>query len=222
LLDATPRGNAPVGYKWFRNNVLLLGENAAQFLVSTAGIYKVEIDYGNNCIATDSVLIEYDNPVSVQNTELFQCEPVANGRATFNLFNAEAAVIKGDPLLRIYSFHKTLADAETNVAPIPNPGNYTNSQLDEVVFARVVSDYGCVGVAEITLKTTTNSVSPFLMVACSNEGTPGYATFDLSEITSELILLFGNGSNVKYYETYSEAISQTNQLGIPYTNTQAG
>ena len=222
ILDATPQGNTPIGYKWFRNNVILAGEITAQLLVSTDGTYKVEIDYGNNCIATDEVLIEYSGPVLAQNTELYQCEPDANGRATFNLYNAEGAVVNGDPLLRIYSFHKNFANAENNLAPIPNPRSYANTQPDEVVYARVVSDYGCVGVAEITLKTTTNTVSPFQLVACSNEGTPGFATFNLSGITSELVAIFGSDSRVKYYQSYSEAISQTNPLSVPFTNTQAG
>ncbi len=221
-LDATPEGNTPIAYKWFRNDILLPGETAAQLTVPIQGIYKVEIDYGNNCVATDEVLIEYDGPVVAQNTELYQCEPVADGRATFNLYNAEGAVINENPLLRVYSFHKTFANAEANLAPIQNPRNYTNTQPDEVVYARVVSDYGCVGVAEVTLKTTVNTVSPFQSVACSNEGTLGFATFNLSGITSELIALFGSDSNVKYYPTYSEAISQTNQLSVPFTNTQRG
>ncbi len=222
ILDATPEGNTPLGYKWFKNNVLLPGEISAQLVVTTEGVYKVEIDYGNNCIATDKVLIEYDGPVRVQNTDLYQCEPDADGRATFNLYNAEMAVINGDQSLRVFSFHKTFADANTNLSPIPNPRNYTNSVPDEVVFARVVSEYGCVGVAEVTLKTTTNSVSPFQLVSCSNEGTPGIATFDLSGITAELMDLFGNTSIVKYYQSYSEAIRQINPIAVPFTNTSMG
>lgn len=222
VLDATPDGTSPLGYKWFKNEVLLTGEVSAQLTVATEGIYKVEIDFGNNCIATDEVLIEYDGPVLVQNTELYQCEPDADGRAPFNLFNAEAAVINGNPLLRVYSFHRSLADAEANLAPFPNPRTYINSQPDEVVYARVVSDFGCVGVAEITLKTTTNAVSPFQLVACSNEGTPGIATFNLAGITSELIALFGSNMNVRYYGSYAEAIGQTNPLSDPFTNTRAG
>lgn len=221
-LDATPVGNTPIAYKWFRNNALLPSETNAQLIVTTNGVYKVEIDYGNNCIATDEVLIEYGGPVSVLDTELYQCDRVANGRATFNLFNAESQVVNGDPLLRIYSFHKTFEYAEDNLAPISNPRSYSNSQIDEQVYARVVSDYGCVGVAEITLKTTSNTVSPFQLVACSDEGTPGYATFDVSEINSELIAIFGNNSSVKYYKSYSEAISQTDPFPIPLINSQAG
>lgn len=222
LLDATPEGNTPQGYKWFRNNSLLAGETSAQLLVSTEGIYKVEIDYGNDCIATDEVLIEYSGPIVTRNTELYQCEPYADGRATFNLFNAEGGVINGNPLLRVYSFHKTFDNAEANLAPITNPRSYTNLEVDEIVYARVVSDYGCIGVGEITLKTTTNSVSPFRLVSCSNEGTPGFATFNLAEITSELISIFGTDASVRYFRTYSEAISQSNPLNVPFTNTQSG
>lgn len=221
LLDATPVGNTPIGYKWFRNGVLIAGETSAEFLVSEEGIYKVEIDYGNGCIADDEVLIEYTGPVIVHDTDLYQCEPNANGRATFNLFNAEPSIINGDAWLRVYSFHRSFEGAENNIALIPNPRGYTNTQIDEVVFARVVSEHGCVGVAEVTLKTTTNSVSPFSLVACSNEGTPGFATFNFSGITTELRALFGNGVRIGYYQSYADAISQVNPVTSPFTNTRA-
>lgn len=220
LLDATPTGTNPLGYKWFNNGIIIPGETSAQFLVQEEGIYKVEIDFGRGCIATDEVLIEYNGPVLVFDTELYQCAPTADGYAIFNLFNAEPSIINGDAWLRVYSFHKSFEDAENNLAPIPNPRHYRNTQPDEIVFARAVSEHGCVGVAEVILKTTTNSISPFSLVACSNEGIPGYAEFDFSRITSELRILFGNNARVSYYESYANAISETDPIRSPFTNTQ--
>lgn len=221
ILDATPQGTTPLGYKWYKDGILIIGETSAQLTVTTAGIYKVEIDYGNNCIATDEVLIQYSGPISVQNTELYQCEPLADGLATFNLFDAEENIINGDPLLRLYSFHKTFTDAQNNTDAIRNPERYTNNQPNQIIYARVVSDYGCIGIAEITLKTTTNTVSDFSLVNCSTAGTPGFASFNFSETTSELQILFGNNTEVTYHLSYNEAISQTNPLPDPFTNTQA-
>ncbi|WP_410006945.1 choice-of-anchor L domain-containing protein [Aequorivita nionensis] len=221
ILDATPQGTTPLGYKWYKDGILITGETSAQLTVTTAGIYKVEIDYGNNCIATDEVLIQYSGPISVQNTELYQCEPLADGLATFNLFDAEENIINGDPLLRLYSFHKTFTDAQNNTDAIRNPERYTNNQPNQIIYARVVSDYGCIGIAEITLKTTTNTVSDFSLVNCSTAGTPGFASFNFSETTSELQILFGNNTEVTYHLSYDEAISQTNPLPDPFTNTQA-
>lgn len=221
ILDATPQGTTPLGYKWYKDGILITGETSAQLTVTTAGIYKVEIDYGNNCFATDEVLIQYSGPISVQNTELYQCEPLADGLATFNLFDAEENIINGDPLLRLYSFHKTFTDAQNNTDAIRNPERYTNNQPNQIIYARVVSDYGCIGIAEITLKTTTNTVSDFFLVNCSTAGTPGFASFNFSETTSELQILFGNNTEVTYHLSYDEAISQTNPLPDPFTNTQA-
>lgn len=221
ILDATPQGTTPLGYSWFRNGIVIPGETSAQLTVTMAGTYKVVIDYGNGCIATDEVLIEYSGPVIVQDTELYQCEPIPNGRATFNLFDAEAIIINGNPLLRVYSFHKSSTDAQNNIDAIQNPEQYTNTLPNEVVFARVVSEYGCIGVAQVTLKTTTNTVSDFFLVACSSEGTPGFASFNFSETTARLQVLFGSNAEVTYHLFYDEAISQTNPLPNPFTNTQA-
>jgi gliding motility-associated-like protein len=221
ILDATPQGTIPLGYQWFRNAVLIPGETGAQLSVTAPGIYRVEIDYGNGCVAADEVLIEYSGPVNVQNTELYQCTPFANGLATFNLFDAEENIVNGDPLLRVFSFHKSFVDAENNSNPIRNPQNYTNSLPNERVYARVVSDYGCVGVAEVILKTTTNTVSDFFLVSCSAVGTPGFASFNFSQITAELLALFGNNAEVSYHISYTEAILQLNPLPNPFTNTRS-
>lgn len=221
ILDATPQGTIPLGYKWFRNNTILPGETGPLLTVNSPGIYKVEIDYGNGCIAADEVLIEYSGPIHVQDTELYQCAPLANGLATYNLFDSEAQIINGDPLLRVYSFHKSSSDAENNVNPIINPERYNNTLPDERVYARAVSDYGCVGVAEVTLKTTTNTVSDFLLVNCSAVGTPGFADFNFSGITSQLLALFGGSPEITYHFSYSEAILQLNPLPNPFTNTRA-
>src|SRR5690606_25238248 len=45
ILDATPQGTTPLGYKWYKDGILITGETSAQLTVTTAGIYKVEIDY---------------------------------------------------------------------------------------------------------------------------------------------------------------------------------
>ncbi|MCB0465363.1 MAG: T9SS type B sorting domain-containing protein [Aequorivita sp.] len=221
ILDATPQGTSPLGYIWYKDGVIINGETSAQLSINSAGIYKVEIDFGNACIATDEVLIQYAGPVSVQNTDLYQCEPLADGRATFNLFDAEENIINGDPLLRVYSFHTSAADAQNNINPIRNPERYTNSQSNQIVYARVVSDYGCIGIAEVVLKTTTNTVSDFFLVNCSTEGTPGFASFNFSETTTQLQILFRNNTEVTYHLSYNEAITQTNPLPNPFTNTQA-
>ena len=221
ILDATPQGTIPLGYTWFRNGILIPGETSAQLTVSTPGIYKVEIDYGNGCIASDEVLIEYSGPVTVIDTDLYQCEPYPDGRATFNLFDSEENIINGDPLLRVYSFHHSFDEAQNNISPIPNPMAYTNSGPNELVFARVLSDYGCVGVAAVTLKTTTNTASDFYLTQCSTPGTPGFASFDLSATTAELQAIFGTNGRISYHLTYNQALAQANPLSNPFTNTQA-
>ncbi|MBT0606779.1 T9SS type B sorting domain-containing protein [Aequorivita echinoideorum] len=222
ILDATPEGTTPEGYKWFRNGNLIPGENTAQLTVTTAGVYSVEVDFGNDCIAHDEVTIDYADPITVFDTELVQCDPGVDGRATFNLFDAQPNVTNGNTSLEIASFHKSFENAQNNLQPIVNPSNYTNTIAEEVVYARVVSILGCVGVAAVTLKTTANTLSDFNLAVCSNPETPGFGTFNLSEITAEIIAIYGNAVTVNYYATYNQAIAQVNELSLPYTNTVSG
>lgn len=220
-LDATPDGGFPLGYKWFRNGVLIPGEVSAQLDVSQEGVYKVEIDYGNDCIAADEVLIEY-NIVEVRNAELYQCMAPTAHSTFYNLFDAENAIVNQDPTIRVHSFHRSYEDAMENRSPITNAANYPSATPDEVVYARAVSDYGCPGVAEVTLKRTTETVEAFSLVACSIEDSPGYASFDFSPVTAELRALFGGGAEVSYYRTYQDALLSRNPLPNPFVNTRSG
>lgn len=218
-LDATPQSGTPLGYKWYRNGVVIPGQTSAQLEVSQPGIYKVEINYGNDCVAAGEVVIEY-NIVEVNNTELYQCMAPNATSALFNLYEAEGSIVNRDPTIRVYSFHNSYEDAEDNINPIANPSRYTSTQIDEVVYARAISDYGCVGIAHVTLKTTTETVPAYTLIQCSEIGNPGYAQFDLSEITSALIGIFGGGTNVTYYQSYNDALLRRNPLPVLFTNTR--
>ncbi len=221
VLDATPATNPPLSYAWFKDGVLLPAETGPQITVSTAGEYSVSLDYGGGCVATDSIVIEYTTDPTVQNVELFQCEPMADGIAIFNLNDAIPNITIGDSTLRSGGFYTSLIDAQNGVNPIQNPTNYTNTVADEVVFVRISSEFGCTSIATITLKTTTNTLPPYYLVECSNSATNQFADFDLSEATLAINTDLGGNFIIQYFTEYDDAIAVENTLPTDFTNTES-
>jgi len=220
LLDATPNGSSPMGYTWFKNGILLPSETNAQLDVTSAGTYKVELDFGPGCTAIDEILIEYSAPIVLQDTDLIECEATNTGIATFNLNEAIPIVINGDTSLRSAGFFNTRLDAENNTRPIPNQDSYTNTRRNEVIFDRVVSPYNCEAIAEVTLKTAHNILQTYDLASCSFLNDEEYASFDLSKITTQVNTDFGGNLQVTYYASTEDLSSHNNPLPVSYTNTQ--
>ncbi|MDI1256235.1 MAG: T9SS type B sorting domain-containing protein [Flavobacterium sp.] len=88
-----------------------------------------------------------------------------NGKATFNLHNAELQVA-GNQNGLTYSFFKTLSDATANTALIPNAGAYESAS--DVIFIRVTKNPTCYKIiaVELVVKHPSFTISGILNV-CS-------------------------------------------------------
>ena len=65
-INAKPNGGtAPYKYKWYRNDVLLPGQNEISLTVNTADTYKVEITDNNKCITSTACDVTQSNTVDV-------------------------------------------------------------------------------------------------------------------------------------------------------------
>ncbi len=221
LLDATYTGNNQ--YQWFRDGVVLAGETNPTFTVTQEGFYEVEIEIDNNsCNIKGAITIEYDSIINVQNTSLIQCEENNSGIAVFNLYDAAEQITDGNNSLQVASFFTTLSNAENNIAPIPTPTSYTNTEPNQTVYARVLSPSGCTAIATVTLATTTNFLSPLEVVACSLPGNSVLARFDLNEAVLEIQNTYGAGLDVSYHLTLEAALQGIQPLPFLFTNTFPG
>lgn len=221
ILDATPPNSVPNGYRWFKDGVLLPSEMMATLDVSMPGVYTVEVDYGMGCLGTDDILIDYSPPVITSNTTLFQCEEIADGFAIFNLFDASEAITNNDNSLQIVNFFERRMDAENDFDPIPNPSEYENPTVNQIVYARVINQFNCFDIASVILRTTDNTFSPYTLVECSEEDNMNFATFDLSEVTTQIQMDILPDLTVSYHETYAEAGNGQNELSENFRNTSA-
>lgn len=219
-LNATPLGTPPLSYTWYKDGVLLSGETTPLLPISEEGLYKVELDFGSGCSASDEIQIEYAPPVPVQGAILYQCEPSDTGIATFNLFEATSEITNGDTTLQILGFYPTYIEAQNNQNRILNSNAYTNTVINETVYAKVLSSYNCTGIAPLTLRTTTNTIPPYELVNCSLVDNFDISEFDLTEATAQIEADFGTNTTVRYFRNYEDAISNTNALPSVLLNTE--
>lgn len=219
-LDATPPGTPPNSYTWYKNDVLLTGENSPQLTITGDGFYKVVLDFGSGCIATDEVTIEYAPPVPAQGAILYQCEPSDTGIATFNLFDATPQIIDGDNTLQVLGFYPSYVEAQNDINRITNPNAYTNTIVNETVYSKVLSSYNCTGIAPLSLRTTTNVIPPYELVNCSMLDNFEVAEFNLAEATSQIEADLGTDITVAYFRNYNDAIENTNALPSEVINIE--
>ncbi len=216
-LQVTEPGNTNT-YKWFRDNVEIIGETSTTLNVSDAGIYNVEINK-NGCILYGEVVIEYsDNPISFD-TNLVECDNNYDGLFYFNLNDAEQDIINGNQNLYVANYFTSETDAISNINSINNPSNFQNTNPLQVVFARVENQYGCFSVSEILLEASYNSfyLEPF--TTCDDFPVDGFTTINLNDLQNNLEPLFPTGAEILFFESEEEAFSESNPITGNYENT---
>ncbi len=221
VLDASQQGNNQ--YTWFRNGVEIPGQTSPTYTVTQEGTYAVEIVLDNStCLVNGEVQIEYNTEIVVQNAVLIQCEENNSGIATFNLFDSTETIINGNNSLVVENFYGSVFNAKNDIFPIPNPTNFTNSTPNQFVYARVMSPSGCVDVAQVRLRTTTNFLPPMEVVACSAANNPEVALFNLNETTQDIQNEYGNTIQVSYHASLENALTGNEALPLLFLNTEPG
>lgn len=218
LLDAT--NSTAVGYKWFRNTIELIGETGPTLLVDDFGIYKVEVIFNPTCSSFGEIEIEYSTNPIPNDTTLTQCDSDGDGFALFNLNDANEGVIGSNTNVGSPFYYLTPTDAENAQNPIANFTAFQNTLVNQVIYARLQNNFGCFGVSEVTLSTSTSTVIiPPFAVCDSDDEQNGITAIDLNnEISPTLLSNFSPGLIVNYYPTEGDAQIQVNQIVSPYTN----
>lgn len=219
-LDATTT-NA-LSYKWFKDDVEIIGETNSTYTVTETGFYTVEIALSGSCFSTGEITVEFSQKPTQINAQLVQCDEDNDGLAFFNLSQATNTITANNSSLYA-SYFLTSQNATDDISAITNISNFENTQ--SIVYARVENDFGCFIVSEITLAVSNNSIAnPDNLETCDTDSNPadGISTFDLQE-TEAVILANLPGGNVVYYTSYANALSGLNPILNPtnFQNTTA-
>lgn len=212
-------------YKWFKNNVELIGETKPSYTVTGTGAYSVEVVFTpGTCSAIGNVNIEYAPKILLTDTTLTQCDDNAGGVTVFDLTKVDNIIKNNDTTLSPVVYYESLTDAQAKIKPILNPATYTNKPSIPIVFARVTNSFDCANYAQVRLVIANNSIAPQNPVStCDGDAIQdGLYQFDLNaEVKPQVLAGLPAGMIVEYFLKPTDAVSQKNPLSNIFKNTTA-
>jgi hypothetical protein len=157
VLDGTSQATTAIGYQWSLNTGAgftdIVGQTNPIYVINNnvSGNYKVEVTDLDGSTDDDEVEINFYSqptitPLPNPLYEVFDTDGTEDGYTTFNLRDLFNNILLGSgqaPGTYGVEYYQSQADADANVSPIPNSGNYTNipdnpDSTDEI-FARVLT-----------------------------------------------------------------------------------
>jgi gliding motility-associated-like protein len=211
-------------FKWYKkdNPTVILGTNST-FEVTEAGNYKVDATVrGTLCILSGEIKVEYAPEIPTTNTILYQCDDNTDGISIFNLTKVNNIVKNNSTENSTQGFYETLANAEAKTNPILTPEKYTNTAVNQIVFARIENRYNCFKIADVTLQISNNTIgNQNPVITCDgDDNQDGLYQFDLnSQVTPQVLSGLPNGLTVSYFLTSNDALLETNALPNLFKNT---
>ena len=156
----------------------------------------------------------------VQPTPLVEDDPDNDGFASFDLTTKDDEITAGNPNYSV-TYHESVSDAENNVNPLTSPYNniVPNSQT---VYFRVDDNFdGCYVIGQLILLT---EYAPFQVnqttLGVCNDNATGTLVYDLTLANSDILSnVVASEYTIAYYETNSDAASQTNAIANPSNYT---
>ena len=222
-LDADIQNNQ-ASYTWFLDGNPIPGETNPTLQVTESGTYSVEIAVQLNsihCLIEDSIAIQLSSEqTGTPIADYTICDDSSGNEVeTFDLSTKDAEVLASvPPATYTFSYHYTLAEAQSNTNAITTP--IQNTVNPQTIHIRIEDlDSGCL--AYSTLNLVVNELpditAPTPLELCDTGDPDGFTEFDLTTKYSEIT---GGQSNmsVSYHYTQTDAENGTNAVFSPYTN----
>ncbi|WP_296381598.1 T9SS type B sorting domain-containing protein [Winogradskyella sp.] len=182
---------------------------------------RIENTSNTTCYSTGSFeLIINDAPIA-NDISILQCDEdgIPEGFTVFNINQIVEDVTEGISD-RTIEFYTSLTDAENQENAI-NPDAFENYFNPQIIIARVTNtNSGCVNFSEVSLEVSTTSSNNANLLLCDTDGTEdGFMSFNLSDTNAVVLAGAPVGLDLQYFETYEDALLETNALGTMFTNT---
>lgn len=143
--------------------------------------------------------------ITGNNVTLYSCNNNNAGTATFNL---TSAAVFADPTAT-KKYYNTLSDLNAGINEITNPAAFVSAE--GVVYVKITSQYGCIGIAQITLKFyPVVIVTEATLRSCFIESNPSTASFNLT--TAPVTTQTGTKT---YFPSLTDAQNNTNAIANP-------
>ena len=142
------------------------------------------------------------------------CDTDFDSVYTLNLTEVNSVIIQNQTNL-VFTYYTSFSNAENEVSPIPNIGNYAIPSNNHTVYVRVINQFGCWSVAPVTIsirQSATVEVVTAVLEACDDDLNE-FSFFDLTSFEN----LFTTEINptFRYYNTQIDANLEQNQIPNP-------
>ncbi|MFP4846544.1 T9SS type B sorting domain-containing protein [Winogradskyella sp. PE311] len=162
------------------------------------------------------------NPIPEANDiTIVQCDEdgIPEGFTVFNI-TAFAEEIIGNTTDSEVRFYLSQTDAENQQNAI-NSDAFENFFNPQIIYARVTNiNSNCINFSQISLEVSTSAANDASISLCDDDGIEdGFTTFNLMDTNNIVLAGAPAGLTLQYYETYNDALIESNPLGNTFTNT---
>ncbi|WP_439151958.1 T9SS type B sorting domain-containing protein [Winogradskyella sp.] len=182
---------------------------------------RIENTSNTNCYSIDSFEVIINDAPVANDVSILQCDEdgIPEGFTIFNISQIIDDITGGAPNSEV-EFYLSQSDAELQENAI-DANAFENFFNPQNIIARVentVTD--CVSYSNVSLEVSTTSSNNASLSACDDDGNEdGFTTFNLSDTNAIVLAGAPAGLVLQYYETYNDALVETNPLGTTFTNT---
>lgn len=221
----SPEGNGitPENYHWYKieddGSETLLAEGAQEnsYEVSEEGTYKVMLDYGGGCTATDEIEISYVDFDSLISQTIYSCDTDENGFSIYNLPDFNSLYTQGHQDFAVAGFFLNQTDAKNNSDAIENPEAFHSTTQNQEIYVRIVSNRGCSTALKITLSSGENDYEPVDLMSCVPNNTQ-IISFNLTDAIGTIQETIGQPvQGIDFYESAEDANAANNKLDLIYS-----
>ena len=182
---------------------------------------RIENTSNTSCYSNGSFELIVNAAPIANNVTMVQCDEdgIPEGFTTFNL-NQVAQDITEGTTGRSIEFFTSQTDA-TNGADAIDGNSFNNYFNPQIIYTRVTNtNTGCVNFSEVTLEVSTTSSNNASLQLCDTDGTEdGFVAFNLIDANALVLAGAPAGLDLQYFETYEDALLETNPLNTNFTNT---
>lgn len=217
-LEPEDIGNTPQNYTWYKVedngtvNFLAEGPDQSTYDIDEPGTYRLFLDYGGDCSAEGQIKVSYIDFSVLTPKTISSCLYDDDGNPVYNLPSFNNIITQGNPDFMIDGFYLSEQDAENGTDSIENPGEFHRTQIDQTIFARIVTDRGCMTTQKIILSTETQVFNPVDLYTCPEDDSFNIH-FNLNLSVGKIQEEIGEYIDfLNFYSSADDAITGTNPI----------
>ncbi len=183
---------------------------------------RIENTSNTICYSTGNLELIINDPPIANNITIVQCDEdgIPEGFTTFNISQFEDDITSSNTNVSV-QYYTSATDAENQFNEIVNPEAFENFFNPQTIYTTVTNiNTSCKSFSEVSLEVSTTSSNNASLQACDDDGSEdGFTAFNLSDANTIVLTGAPAGLDLQYYETYNDALVETNSLSTTFTNT---